>query len=102
MDAMLSGWDHARTLTALRLAPRFAESHAMDRFDFKVREQIPNRGLDALKALLLGEDGKPYSPAAEPLLRSLDELATLEAWRPLSLTPQAWAARFQTLRHFFR
>jgi len=28
VDAMLGGWDHARTLSALRLAPRFADSNA--------------------------------------------------------------------------
>ena len=38
-------------LGVLRLAPRFADSNAMDRFDFAVREQIPNAGLGALKAL---------------------------------------------------
>jgi superfamily I DNA/RNA helicase len=34
------------TLAALRLAPRFADSNALDRFDFAVREQIPNAGLE--------------------------------------------------------
>ncbi len=42
------------TLAVLRLAPRFADSNAMDRFDFAVREQIPNAGLGALKALADG------------------------------------------------
>ena len=51
MDAMLGGWDHAATLAALRLAPRFADSNALDRFDFAVREQIPNAGLGGLKGL---------------------------------------------------
>src|SRR5450432_1283869 len=56
VDAMLGGWDHGATLAALRLAPRFAESNAMDRFDFKVREQVPNAGLGAMKALLVNEE----------------------------------------------
>ena len=51
MDAMLGGWDHSETLKVLRLAPRFADWNAMDRFDFAVREQIPNAGLGGLKAL---------------------------------------------------
>ena len=46
IDAMLGGWDHARTLAVLRLAPRFADFGTMDRFDFDVREQIPNAGLE--------------------------------------------------------
>jgi ATP-dependent helicase/DNAse subunit B len=102
VDAMLGGWDHAQTLTALRLAPRFADSNAMDRFEFNVREQIPNHGLDALKALLVREDGSPYSHEAERLLRMIDSIAGLEEWRSLRLTPQDWASRFQTLRNLFR
>ena len=41
VDAMLGGWDHAPTLAVLRLAPRLADSNALDRFDFAVREQHP-------------------------------------------------------------
>jgi ATP-dependent helicase/DNAse subunit B len=54
VDAMLGGWDYAATLAALRLAPRFADSNALDRFDFAVREQIPNASLGGLKALAEG------------------------------------------------
>src|SRR5450432_659498 len=100
VDAMLEDWDHAATLAALRLAPRFAESNAMDRFAFKVCEQIPNAGLGALKALLV-IDGQPYSAEAERLVQQIDSLTALEAWRPLSLLPKDWAARFATLRNYF-
>jgi ATP-dependent helicase/DNAse subunit B len=96
MEAMLSGWDHAQTLAALRLAPRFADSWAMDRFDFAVREQIPNSGLSAMKALLVD------ATWAEPLLRKLDSLAAFEEWRGYELSPKAWAERFHTLRSLFR
>jgi ATP-dependent helicase/DNAse subunit B len=102
VDAMLGGWEHAQTLRVLRLAPRFADSHAMDRFEFNVREQIPNHGLDALKALLVREDGSPHSPEAERLLHSIDSIARLEEWRSLLLLPKDWAARFGTLRNLFR
>jgi ATP-dependent helicase/DNAse subunit B len=102
MDAMLRGWDHARTLAALRLAPRFADSNALDRFDFDVREQIPNRGLEALKSLLLTPEGQPVSRGAERLLRKIQSLAELEAWRPLRLAPSEWAARLKALRSFFQ
>ncbi len=102
VKAMLGDWDHAETLAVLRLAPRFAESSAMDRFDFAVREQIPNAGLGGLKALLLGEDGKPHTVGAEQLLHKLEALGALEEWRSFALTPKEWAARFRTLRNLFR
>jgi ATP-dependent helicase/DNAse subunit B len=96
VDAMLSGWDHARTLQVLRLAPRFADSDVMDRFDFAVREQIPNAGLGALKALLAAR------PGAERLMRLIDALGAIEEWRSFELAPKDWAARFRTLRNLFR
>jgi ATP-dependent helicase/DNAse subunit B len=92
VDAMLGGWDHARTLAVLRLAPRFADSSVMDRFDFAVRSQLPNAGLGALKAA--AAEGK--------LVRLLDALAGIEEWRSFSLAPRDWAARLGTLRDLFR
>jgi ATP-dependent helicase/DNAse subunit B len=102
VDALLGGWDHVATLSALRLTPRFAESNAMDRFDFTVREQIPNAGLAAMKALLVNEDGQPHSPEAARLLDQIDSLSPLEEWRSLSLPPKDWATRFGALRNYFR
>jgi ATP-dependent helicase/DNAse subunit B len=96
VDAMLSGWDHAQTLKAVRLAPQFADSNAMDRFDFAVREQIPNAGLGALKALLAGTAG------AERLMRLIDALGAIEEWRSFELLPKDWAERLRTLRNLFR
>jgi ATP-dependent helicase/DNAse subunit B len=95
VDAMLGGWDHARTLAALRLAPRFADSNAMDRFDFAVREQTPNTGLGALKALAEG-------PGSEALAHKIDALGGIEEWRRFALTPKDWAARMRLLRNLFR
>jgi putative RecB family exonuclease len=93
MDAMLGGWDHGETLKVLRLAPRFADLNAMDRFDFAVREQMPNAGLGGLKALAEG---------SEPLLHRIDGLGETEEWRSFALEPKDWAARFRTLRNLFR
>ena len=93
IDAMLSNWDHARTLAALRLAPRFADSNAMDRFDFDVRERIPNGGLQSLEALA-GDN--------EQLRALIASFAKLEDWRNLALPPRDWAARFQSLRNLFK
>ena len=101
VDAMLGGWDHARTLAVLRLAPRFADFAAADRFDFDVRLQIPNAGLSELRSLLLGGEGQPR-PGAERLLHKLDSLAALEEWRGFSLAPKNWAERFGALRSLFR
>ena len=95
VDAMLGGWDYAATLAALRLAPRFADSNALDRFDFAVREQMPNAGLGGLKALAQG-------PGLEPLAHKLDALGETEEWRLFTLTPKNWAARLRLLRNFFR
>ena len=96
VDTMLVGWDHARTLQILRLAPQFADSGVMDRFDFAVREQIPNAGLGALKALLVA------TPGAERLMRLIDALGAIEEWRSFEMLPKDWAARFRTLRKLFR
>ena len=101
IDAMLSGWDHQQTLSVLRLAPRFAASGAMDRFDFAVRKQMPNAGLAGLHAALLDKEGQLFG-GAERLKRKLDSLAALEEWRGFSLHPKHWAARFGTLRNLFR
>src|SRR5271157_1191081 len=102
VDAMLSGWEHSATLEVLRLAPRFADSRAMDRFDFAVREQIPNAGLGALKALLVGAEGKPHTEGAERLLHKIDTLGAIEEWRAFWLTPKDWALRLRTLRNVYR
>ncbi|HEX3743046.1 MAG TPA: PD-(D/E)XK nuclease family protein [Bryobacteraceae bacterium] len=95
MDAMLGGWDWSATLAALRLAPRFADSNALDRFDFTVREQIPNAGLGGLKAFAEG-------PGSEALAHKLEALGQIEEWRQFELAPQHWAARLRLLRNLFR
>ncbi|HEY2016073.1 MAG TPA: PD-(D/E)XK nuclease family protein [Bryobacteraceae bacterium] len=93
VDAMLGGWEHTNTLAVMRLSPRLADSNSMDRFDFAVREQVPNRGLDALRALL-GENN--------PLREMIDDLGSVEEWRAPALLPKDWAARLKTLQNLFR
>jgi ATP-dependent helicase/DNAse subunit B len=95
VDAMRGGWDYAATLATLRLAPRFADSNALDRFDFAVREQIPNAGLGGLKALA-------QEPGMEALAHKLETLGGIEEWRLFELTPENWAARLRLLRNLFR
>jgi ATP-dependent helicase/DNAse subunit B len=95
IGAMLGGWDHLETLGVLRLAPRFAASGAMDRFDFKVREQAFNSGLGALKELAI-------EARADKLLPLIEEMGALEEWLSFVLLPKDWARRFATLRNLFR
>jgi ATP-dependent helicase/DNAse subunit B len=95
MDAMLGGWDYAATLAALRLAPRFADSNALDRFDFAVRERVPNAGLGGMKALA-------QEPGMEALAHQLGAMGEIEEWRQFELTPENWAARLRLLRNLFR
>jgi ATP-dependent helicase/DNAse subunit B len=102
VEAMLAGWDHEQTLAVLRLAPRFAASLAMDRFDFEVRRQIPGKGLGGLKAFLVDEDGQPVSADARPLLRKIDRIGAIEEWRSFELAPCDWAERMRSLRGLFR
>ncbi|HLK49473.1 MAG TPA: PD-(D/E)XK nuclease family protein [Bryobacteraceae bacterium] len=94
VEAMLGRWDYGMTLAAVRLAPRFADSPALDRFDFEVREQMPESGLGGLKSLAGDLEG--------PLARLIDSLAGLEEWRMFEMPPADWAARFRTLRNLFR
>ena len=95
INAMLGGWDHLASLAVLRLAPRFAASGAMDRLDFKVREQAPNAGLGALKELAV-------EARAENLVPLIEDMGALEEWRSFVLAPKDWARRFATLRNLFR
>jgi len=95
INAMLGGWDHMETLAVLRLAPRFAASGAIDRFDFALREQAPNSGLGALKELAI-------EARAEKLLPLIEEMGALEEWLSFVLSPKDWARRFATLRNLFR
>jgi ATP-dependent helicase/DNAse subunit B len=83
VEAMLGGWDHAATLAALRLAPGFENSRAMDAFDHKVREGMPRSGLDGLRAVT----------ANERLLALIERVASVEEWRTLTVEPQEWAKR---------
>jgi ATP-dependent helicase/DNAse subunit B len=102
VGAMLGGWDHAAALAVLRLAPRFSDSKALDRLDFKLRDRLPNAGLDGLRAPLLTEEGQPFSPGAERLLHTIDSLAAIEELRALSLRPRDWVSRLKDLRKLFR
>jgi ATP-dependent helicase/DNAse subunit B len=86
MGAMLGGWDHEKTLAAIRLAPGIE----CDEFDFAVRGKMPGKGLATLQGLASGE--------VLGLLQSFEEL---EAWLELSIPPFEWADRLKRLRELF-
>lgn len=92
VEALLGGWDHQQTMAVLRLDARLADSNALDRMDFAVRAQVPNRGLEVLREFAWGD---------RDLLQQIDTLAALEEWRGLTLRPQEWALRLGTLRGLF-
>ncbi len=92
LDAMLRDWDHAQTLTMIKLAPGAGMSAPMDRFDFEVRTRIPGNGLEPLRLLAVERPGED-----QRLHRLLERLAELDAWRALSLKPAEWAERIGSL-----
>lgn len=97
LDAMLGGWDHAQTLTVMKLAPGAGISAPMDRFDFDVRTRIPGNGLEPLRLLAMERPGED-----QRLRQLLDRLAELDAWRTLSLKPAEWVERMGSLCTLYR
>ena len=97
VDAMLGGWDHAETLTAMKLAPGAGISAPMDRFDFEVRKRLPGAGLDSLRLL-----ATEIQHDDQRLRRLLDDLAELDGCRSLVLKPAEWSARLAQLRTLYR
>jgi ATP-dependent helicase/DNAse subunit B len=88
VEAALAGWDHERTLEALRMTPGGLEA---DRFDFDARAQLPGNGLEGLRAL-----------TRDPKLRArIGSLEALDRWRTRPAAPAEWGERFGTLAEFF-
>jgi ATP-dependent helicase/DNAse subunit B len=83
----LKDWDFADTLTALRAHPAWGHSADFDRFDFKVREAMPNRGAEALLSLC----------DSDHLRARLADCLKVTAWRHETMPPDLWRRRFQQL-----
>lgn len=97
VDAMLAGWDHQQTLTAMKLAPGAGVSAPMDRFDFDIREKLPGAGLEPLQrraAEIVFDDKR--------LLNLLQRFAELDSWRSLRLKPAQWSEQLARLRALYR
>jgi ATP-dependent helicase/DNAse subunit B len=88
-EAMLGGWEHGATVSALTMAVSGAgATDAGDRFALAVRQRLPGSGLAELQGLT--EDGR--------ISALLDRLSAIDSWRAFRLAPPKWAARAQTLR----
>ena len=90
VDAALSGWEHERTVSALRMHGSPFETTG-DRWEYMLRQAMPGSGLDAL-----------HAEAHERCHSFLDELAKITAWRDEQHTPRAWVVRFHTLPNLFQ
>jgi ATP-dependent helicase/DNAse subunit B len=91
MAALLSGWDHIATVSALRLpGSRLEAGSTGDAFEFEVLRRAPGSGLDGLREL-----------AGENLTSVLNQLDSLAPWTTGKAFPRTWADRFRILRSFF-
>ena len=83
----LKDWDFASVLTAVRPHPAWGHNADFDRFDFKVREAMPNRGAEALLSLC----------DSDQLRARLTDCLKVNAWRHENMPPDLWRRRFQQL-----
>jgi ATP-dependent helicase/DNAse subunit B len=83
VEALLSGWDHDLTLRALlsEVTPAGRCPEA-GRFENKVREGLPAKGLAALRG-----------GAVPAIIDAISKLAAWEPWASESVPPAEWAAR---------
>ncbi len=89
VEAMLSGWEHGATISALGKGGLPVDAAAGE-FEYAIRAALPNTGLPALRLLA---DGK-YE-------RILGQLQRLEGWRTAPVTAREWTARFRGLTALF-
>lgn len=86
VTALLSGWDHQQTLTALRLGS--PASSVLDDLEFRARAQYPAHGLKPLRGLCHGP------------LRLLDRFTEMDKLTAAQLTARKWASQLARLRGF--
>jgi len=92
IECVLNGWEFSAALETFQAHPAWGQSAAFDRFDFRVREEMPGAGAEALLKI------------AEPdFARRIEGCFGLHAWRELKARPGDWAARFEAMaRNLYR
>ena len=91
LRAASNGFPAEETLDVLkRAASPLALDPRMDRFDFRVRQNLPGNGL----AFLQRQAG-----SAPSVGRLLERLGSIADWRNEKVSPREWAARTQSLQH---
>ena len=85
-----NGFPAAETLDVLkRAASPMGLDPRMDRFDFRVRENLPGNGLGFLKR---------QAGSSRSVGRLLERLGSIAHWRNEKVSPGEWAARAQSLQ----
>jgi hypothetical protein len=96
LESLLSGWQWEPALeAALSPAGLAGACPAVAQFEYKVRELLPGEGLERLRALALAGEG------ARPVAAFVDRLASFDAWRSETLSPNAWILRLASLTTLF-
>jgi ATP-dependent helicase/DNAse subunit B len=94
VNSLLTGWEHDSAIAVMKLAGSDITGNCeIDWFDFKVREQLPGKGLAGLRSLAATQDR---------LLDLLQAFASLDAWLSISAPPSEWAVRLRSLRGLYR
>ena len=90
LGAVSNGFPAEETLDVLKRAASPLGLHPrMDRFDFRVRENLPGNGLAFLKR---------QAGSSRSLGRLLQRLGSIAKWRKEKVSPREWAARAQSLQ----
>jgi RecB family exonuclease len=92
VEALLSGWKWEPLLDAILSPAGLAGAcPACASFEYKLREELPNTGLERPRELARALPGAP------PLLAFLNHLAGFEAWREAVDSPAGWSLRLAAL-----
>ncbi len=90
LDCALKGWEHREALRALRADPRSGLSAAFDRFEFEVRQRLPDRGVNELLKIAALEGMGDYK-------KRLADCTAIRHWPEESLRPADWSRRVTQL-----
>lgn len=93
LEAALQGWELEQTLEAFRAHPKWRGNSGFDRFDFALREAMPGRGLEALRACIEAE----FPDAENRLRQGLLHCLRIDGWRNQPHTPTQWQQKFEAL-----